>query len=141
MNMKWRIGNTRVIEDQSAPTPEENTSELGGIICNLVRRPQWDQYWRLSMKKSGATFPWPRLSYLLFTPLLKLGQAPTRRAPVPNAYGATVTLKVLVTVAPAASVTRNWKNLGPTWPADGVQVNRPVVGLMVVGPNGAVPFG
>ena len=28
------------VEDQSAPIPEEIMSELGGIICNLVRRPQ-----------------------------------------------------------------------------------------------------
>jgi len=33
---------TRAVEDQSAPIPEEITSELGGIICNLARRPQWD---------------------------------------------------------------------------------------------------
>jgi len=31
---------TRAVEDQSAPIPEEITSKLGGIICNLVRRPQ-----------------------------------------------------------------------------------------------------
>ena len=31
---------TRAVEDQSAPIPEELTSELGGIICNLARRPQ-----------------------------------------------------------------------------------------------------
>ena len=30
---------TRAVEDQSAPIPEEITSELGGIICNLGRRP------------------------------------------------------------------------------------------------------
>jgi hypothetical protein len=34
----------RAVEDQSAPIPEEITSELGGIICNLARRPQWDQH-------------------------------------------------------------------------------------------------
>ena len=35
---------TRAVEDQSAPIPEETTSELGGIIRNLARRPQWDQH-------------------------------------------------------------------------------------------------
>jgi hypothetical protein len=33
---------TRAVEDQSAPIPEEITSELGGIICSLVRRPPVD---------------------------------------------------------------------------------------------------
>jgi hypothetical protein len=28
---------TPAVEDQSAPIPEERTSELGGIICSLVR--------------------------------------------------------------------------------------------------------
>ena len=36
-----RVRKSRAVEDQSAPIPEERTSELGGIICNLVRRPQW----------------------------------------------------------------------------------------------------
>ncbi len=92
-------------------------------------------------QKSGATFPWPRSTSVS---LLRLGQAPLQTAePVPNAYGFTVTLKVLATVAPAASVTRNVNDLAPTWPADGVQVKRPVVGLMVVGPGnaGAVTVG
>jgi len=35
---------TRAVEDQSAPIPKEVTSELGGINCNLARRPQWDQH-------------------------------------------------------------------------------------------------
>jgi len=34
------VRKSRAMEDQSAPIPEEITSELGGIICNLVRRPQ-----------------------------------------------------------------------------------------------------
>lgn len=28
----------------SAPIPEEKTSEIGGIIRNLARRPQWNQH-------------------------------------------------------------------------------------------------
>jgi hypothetical protein len=31
---------TRAVGDQSAPIPEEKTSKLGGIICNLVQRAQ-----------------------------------------------------------------------------------------------------
>ena len=34
----------RAVEDQSAPIPEERMSKLGGVICNLVRQPQWDQH-------------------------------------------------------------------------------------------------
>jgi hypothetical protein len=33
-----RVRKLRAVEDQSAPIPEEITSELGGIICSLVRR-------------------------------------------------------------------------------------------------------
>jgi len=36
---------TRAVGDQSAPIPEEITSELGGIICNLARRAQLNQTW------------------------------------------------------------------------------------------------
>jgi hypothetical protein len=36
-----RVRKSRAVEDQSAPIPEEITSELGGIICKLVRQPQW----------------------------------------------------------------------------------------------------
>ncbi len=36
---------TRAVEDQSAPIPEEKTSELGGIICSLAQRPQSNQAW------------------------------------------------------------------------------------------------
>ncbi len=68
-------------------------------------------------------------------PPICLPRCPTRP------YGITFTLKDLVTAAPAASVTRYWKDLAPSWPTDGVQVNRPVDGLMAVGPNGAVPVG
>ena len=32
------------MEDQSAPIPKERTSELGGIICNLVQRTHLDQH-------------------------------------------------------------------------------------------------
>ena len=39
-----RVRKLRAVEDQSAPIPEEITSELGGVICNLARRPQWDQH-------------------------------------------------------------------------------------------------
>ena len=35
-----RVKKLRAVEDQSAPIPEEITSELGGINCNLARRPQ-----------------------------------------------------------------------------------------------------
>ena len=35
---------TRALEDQSVPIPEEITSELGWIICSLVRRPHIDQH-------------------------------------------------------------------------------------------------
>ena len=34
---------TRAMEDPSAPIPEELTSQLGGIVRNLARRPQWNQ--------------------------------------------------------------------------------------------------
>jgi len=34
----------RAVEDQSAPITEERTSKLGGVICNLVRRPHLDQH-------------------------------------------------------------------------------------------------
>jgi hypothetical protein len=34
----------RAVEDQSAPIPEERMSKLGGVICNLVRRPHLDQH-------------------------------------------------------------------------------------------------
>ena len=33
-----RVRKPRAVEDQSAPIPKEITSELGGIIYNLVRR-------------------------------------------------------------------------------------------------------
>jgi len=42
--MGGRVRKLRAVEDQSAPIPEEIMSELGGIICNLARRPQWDQH-------------------------------------------------------------------------------------------------
>ena len=35
-----RVRKLRAVEDQSAPIPEEKTSELGRIICSLTRRPQ-----------------------------------------------------------------------------------------------------
>ena len=35
-----RVRMSRAVEDQSAPIPEDKTSELGGIICSLVRRAQ-----------------------------------------------------------------------------------------------------
>jgi len=44
LKVKRGIGMTRAVEDQSAPIPEEITNELGGINCNLARRPQWDQH-------------------------------------------------------------------------------------------------
>jgi len=97
-------------------------------------------------KKRGhvSVAPPVHLPYCLLLPS-KPGQAPPkvsrRGEPVPNAYGTTFTLNVLVEVAPAASVTRNWNALAPSCPTVGVQVNRPVKGLMAVGPNGAVPFG
>jgi len=34
----------RAVEDQSASIPEERMSKLGGIICNVVRRPHVDQH-------------------------------------------------------------------------------------------------
>jgi hypothetical protein len=42
LKVKWGIGTTRAVEDHSVPIPKEVTSKLGGIICNLPRRPQWD---------------------------------------------------------------------------------------------------
>jgi hypothetical protein len=39
-----RVRKLRAVEDQSASIPEEITSELGGIICNLARRPHVDQH-------------------------------------------------------------------------------------------------
>jgi hypothetical protein len=44
VEMEKRYEWTRAVEDQSAPIPEERTSELGRIICNLVRRPYVDQH-------------------------------------------------------------------------------------------------
>jgi len=32
-----RARKLRIVEDQSAPIPDERTNKLGGIICNLVR--------------------------------------------------------------------------------------------------------
>ena len=39
-----RVIKLRALEDQSTPIPEEITSELGWIICSLVRRPLVDQH-------------------------------------------------------------------------------------------------
>jgi len=36
---RW-VRKLRAVEAQSAPIPEEITSELGGIICNHARRAQ-----------------------------------------------------------------------------------------------------
>ena len=47
-----RVRKLRAVEDQSASIPEEITSELGGIICNLARRPQWDQHGCHSLNRS-----------------------------------------------------------------------------------------
>ena len=33
-----RVRKLRAVEDHSAPIPKERTSELGGIIYNLIRR-------------------------------------------------------------------------------------------------------
>jgi len=53
---------TRAVEDQSAPIPEERTSEPGGIICNLVRRPYVDQHAcpskRGKASKLGRSIAW-----------------------------------------------------------------------------------
>jgi hypothetical protein len=35
-----RVRKLRAVEDQSAPIPEEKTSELGRMICSLIRRAQ-----------------------------------------------------------------------------------------------------
>jgi hypothetical protein len=43
------------VEDQSAPIPEEITSELGGIICNLARRPHVTNMGALPRKKKQAS--------------------------------------------------------------------------------------
>ena len=40
----WWVRKLRAVEDQSAPIPEERMSKLGGVICNLVRRPHLDQH-------------------------------------------------------------------------------------------------
>jgi hypothetical protein len=45
-------GWTRAVEDQSVPIPEEITNEIGGIICSLARRPQYDQYGCHSLEES-----------------------------------------------------------------------------------------
>jgi len=39
-----RVRKLRAVEDQSAPIPEKITSEIGRIICSLVRRPHVDQH-------------------------------------------------------------------------------------------------
>src|SRR3990172_7393736 len=53
---------TRAVEDQSAPIPDEITSELGGIICNLARRPHIDQHACLS--KRGKASKLGRINYM-----------------------------------------------------------------------------
>ena len=45
---------TRAVEDQLALIPEERTSELGGIICNCVRRPHGDPTWVPSQKGTAS---------------------------------------------------------------------------------------
>ena len=47
-----RVRKLRAVEDQSAPIPEEITSELGGTICSLARRPQYDQHGCHSLEES-----------------------------------------------------------------------------------------
>lgn len=67
-------------------------------------------------------------------PILKPGQSPRRRAPVPNDYGATVTLKLLIVPGPVASVTFTANVLVvPAWVSPGVQVTLPVNELMAIG--------
>ena len=46
----------RAVEDQSAPIPEERMSKLGGIICNLVRPPEWDQHGCHSKREKQTSF-------------------------------------------------------------------------------------
>ena len=38
-----RVRKLHAVKDHSASILEEITSKLEGMICNLVRRPQWDQ--------------------------------------------------------------------------------------------------
>jgi hypothetical protein len=47
------------------PSPEEITSELGGIICNLARRPQWDQHGCHSKKEKRASLEGSSIGKLL----------------------------------------------------------------------------
>ena len=55
-------------------------------------------------------------------------------APVPNDYGATVTLKLLIVPGPVTSVTFTANVLVvPAWVSPGVQVTLPVNGLMAIG--------
>lgn len=49
---------TRAAEDQSASIPEEITGERGGIICNLARRPQWDQHGCHSKREKVSELGW-----------------------------------------------------------------------------------
>jgi hypothetical protein len=49
-----RVRKSRAVEDQSASIPEEVTSELGGSICNLVRRPHVDQGAPCQEKKQAS---------------------------------------------------------------------------------------
>jgi hypothetical protein len=65
--------------------------------------------------ENGATKIRGPVPSLTFYSSSKLGQAPLQTAePVPNTYGATVTLKVRSWVAPLLSVTRKENVLGPT---------------------------
>jgi hypothetical protein len=50
----WAGGMLRVVEDQSALIPQEMTSKLGGITCNLARWSQWDQHGRHSRRGEAS---------------------------------------------------------------------------------------
>jgi hypothetical protein len=53
-----RVRKLRAVEDQSAPIPEERTSKLRGIICNVVRVPHVDQHGCLSKKGKASELGW-----------------------------------------------------------------------------------
>ena len=50
----WAGGMLRAVEDQSALIPQEMTSKLGGITCNLAQWPQWDQHGRHSIRGEAS---------------------------------------------------------------------------------------
>ena len=65
---------TCAVGDQSTPIPEEITSELGGIICNLARRPQSKAPhtlagWVMNWKRKSARSVKDGLAEMVLAPL------------------------------------------------------------------------